>query len=246
MFGTRKTIVNQWERLQVDGPHRVLARCSRPRCSRRAAACADSRAPRSTWTSAASATRTCRGARIASPGFLVRAAVRLPVDDMIRELKYHGAIENARVLGVLLAAAAREREAPLPRLLVPVPLHAARLASAASTRRSRSRVTRGACSGVPFAGALVRRVRDTPSQTALDIGGAARATCAACSRSRVRAPRRRLVGRGARGYRRRRGDHGQHGRGAARGAARRGCQAVEVWAVARATAPARDTTATAR
>ena len=50
-----------------------------------------------------------------------------PVDDLIRQLKYHGVIANARVLGVLLAQAVDERAAALPRLLVPVPLHAARL-----------------------------------------------------------------------------------------------------------------------
>ena len=51
------------------------------------------------------------------------------LDQMIRELKYQGRIAHARVLGVLLAQAVRECGAPLPELLVPVPLHPARRAA---------------------------------------------------------------------------------------------------------------------
>ena len=51
-----------------------------------------------------------------------------PVDDLIRELKYHGVIANARVLGVLLAQAVQERGgAAAAACSCPVPLHVARL-----------------------------------------------------------------------------------------------------------------------
>ena len=92
-----------------------------------------------------------------------------PVDEMIRCLKYQGHIAHARVLGVLLAEAARQRALPLPRLLVPVPLHAARFRErgfnqAAYIARHAARML-----GIPMAAHAVRRVRDTPSQTALDV-----------------------------------------------------------------------------
>jgi ComF family protein len=93
-----------------------------------------------------------------------------PIDDLIRRLKYHGVLANARVLGVLLAQAVHKHAAPLPRLLVPVPLHISRLRErgfnqAAALARYASRMI-----GIPVAHHVVRRIRDTPSQTALDMG----------------------------------------------------------------------------
>jgi ComF family protein len=90
-----------------------------------------------------------------------------PVDGLIRRLKYHRVLANARVLGVLLADAARQRAAPLPKLLVPVPLHPARLRErgfnqAAAIARYASRMLE-----IPVAHHAARRVRDTPSQTRL-------------------------------------------------------------------------------
>jgi ComF family protein len=49
-----------------------------------------------------------------------------PVDHLVRALKFRGERVHARVLGVLLADAARNSGRPLPDLLVPIPLHAAR------------------------------------------------------------------------------------------------------------------------
>ena len=107
----------------------------------------------------------------ADPGGADLVALRYepPVDQMIRELKYQGVIANARVLGVLLAQQARQRVAPLPGLLVPVPLHPARLRErgfnqAGAIARHASRML-----GISVAPRAVRRVRDTPSQTALDV-----------------------------------------------------------------------------
>jgi ComF family protein len=168
MFGTTGGIVNQLKRLRLTGP-RALSRALAatlfpPRCClcgfRGASADLD-------LCSFCHADLPWRP-REAS-GFLVPLRFEHPVDDMIRRLKYHGAIENARVLGVLLAAAARERDLTLPRLLVPVPLHGARLRERGFNQAFALARYAGRMLEVPYARALVRRVRDTPSQTALDV-----------------------------------------------------------------------------
>jgi len=92
-----------------------------------------------------------------------------PVDDMIRELKYRGVIANARVLGVLLARAVDERATPLPRLLVPVPLHESRFRERGFNQSAALARYAGRILGIPFSNRLVRRVRDTPSQTSLNM-----------------------------------------------------------------------------
>jgi ComF family protein len=92
-----------------------------------------------------------------------------PVDDMIRELKYRGVIANARVLGVLLARAVDERATPLPRLLVPVPLHESRFRERGFNQSAALARYAGRILGIPYSNRLVRRVRDTPSQTSLSM-----------------------------------------------------------------------------
>jgi len=92
-----------------------------------------------------------------------------PVDEMIRRLKYQGQIVNARVLGVLLAQAVRERGLALPGLLVPVPLHAARLSERGFNQSSAIARHAGRMLDIPVLGAAVQRIRDTPSQTSLDV-----------------------------------------------------------------------------
>lgn len=99
------------------------------------------------------------------------AALRFewPVDDLIRQLKYSGALENARVLGELLAEAARAREPCLPQLLLPVPLHRARLAERGFNQSASIARFAGQALGIPQAWHALRRVRDTPSQTLLGV-----------------------------------------------------------------------------
>jgi len=92
-----------------------------------------------------------------------------PADDMIRQLKYHGVFANARVLGVLLAQVVDERALVLPRLLVPVPLHGARLRERGFNQALGLARYAGRMLGIPCAHAVVRRVRDTPSQTSLSL-----------------------------------------------------------------------------
>jgi ComF family protein len=104
-----------------------------------------------------------------SPGAVVAMRFARPVDDLIRELKYHGVIANARVLGVLLAQAVQERGGPLPGLLVPVPLHDSRLRERGFNQAAALARYAGRMLGVGCAHGVVRRVRDTPSQTSLSV-----------------------------------------------------------------------------
>jgi ComF family protein len=166
MFGTRESIVNQWRHFRLTAPRglsRLLAATIfPPRCC----LCA--------FEGASLDLDLCAHCHADLPWCAVEGEsltplrFEPPVDELIRRLKYQGAIANARVLGVLLADAVRRRTAPLPRLLVPVPLHPARFRErgfnqAAAIARYASRMLE-----IPMARHLVRRVRDTPSQTALD------------------------------------------------------------------------------
>jgi len=92
-----------------------------------------------------------------------------PVDEMIRQLKYRGVMAHARVLGVLIAQAARQRQSALPRLLVPVPLHSRRWKERGFNQADSIARYAGLMLDIPVSAHGVRRVRDTPSQTALDI-----------------------------------------------------------------------------
>lgn len=92
---------------------------------------------------------------------------RPPADFMIRELKFHGALCQARVLGELLAEAALAAEAPLPEVLVPVPLHWERLRErgynqAAEIARQAARRLR-----LPMRSRCLERRRDTAAQSGL-------------------------------------------------------------------------------
>ena len=116
-----------------------------------------------------------------------------PADDLIRQLKYHGVYANARVLGVLLAQAVDERAAPLPRLLVPVPLHAARLRERGFNQAVALARYAGRMLGIPIAPGVVRRVRDTPSQTSLSVDERHRNVRGAFAVSGARALRRLLA-----------------------------------------------------
>jgi len=103
------------------------------------------------------------------PGAVVAMRYAPPADELIRDLKYRATLPHARVLGVLLAQAVQERGMPLPRLLVPVPLHDARLRERGFNQAAALARYAGRMLGIPLAGAAVRRVRDTPSQTSLSM-----------------------------------------------------------------------------
>ena len=90
-----------------------------------------------------------------------------PVDALVRALKFHGERAYARLLGTLLARARAACDAPLPQLVVPVPLHPARLRErgydqAAELARFAAREL-----ALPLERGLLRRARPTRGQTAL-------------------------------------------------------------------------------
>jgi ComF family protein len=103
------------------------------------------------------------------PSMLTALRFEPPVDDLIRRLKYSGAIEHARVLGELLAHAVRSRADPLPRLLIPVPLHDSRLAERGFNQSAAIARYAGRSLSIPQAWHAVQRVKNTPSQTSLGI-----------------------------------------------------------------------------
>ncbi len=68
----------------------------------------------------------CAGCQRCPPAFdRVCAPLRYgaPVDDLIAAFKYHGQLAQGRLLAGMLADAVRAAEAPLPALLLPVPMH---------------------------------------------------------------------------------------------------------------------------
>jgi ComF family protein len=104
-----------------------------------------------------------------SPGLICALRFEAPADELIRRLKYSGVLENARVLGELLAQGVRARGGPFPRLLVPVPLHSERLRERGFNQANAIARYVGRSLGVWHAGNLLRRARDTPSQTGLGV-----------------------------------------------------------------------------
>jgi len=188
MFGTTDSIVNQWACLRLTVAQR-LARlvaaslfppkcclCGFPGASLDLDLCCFCHADLP-WLNDASST-------------MVALRFASPADDLIRQLKYHGVYANARVLGVLLAQAVSKRAAPLPRLLVPVPLHAARLRERGFNQAVALARYAGRMLKVPIAPGVVRRARDTPSQTSLSVDERHRNVRGAFAVSGARALRR--------------------------------------------------------
>ena len=128
-----------------------------------------------------------------SAGEVVAMRYAPPVDDLIRDLKYRGILPHARVLGVLLAQAVEKCGAPLPRLLVPVPLHDARLRERGFNQAAAIARYAGRMHGIPFETRLLRRVRDTPSQTSLGMDERHRNIRGAFAVNGARARRRLLA-----------------------------------------------------
>ena len=128
----------------------------------------------------------------ALPGAVVALRYAPPADELIRDLKYRGTLAHARVLGVLLAQAVAARGAPLPRLLVPVPLHDARLRERGFNQAAALARYAGTMLGIHAAPRAMVRVRDTPSQTSLSMEERHRNVRGAFAVNGVRAGRRLL------------------------------------------------------
>jgi len=111
-----------------------------------------------------------------------------PVDRYVRALKYHGARELGRALGLLLAVESR-REQPAVDALVPVPLHPRRLRERGYNQATEIARTVGYELGLPVLVGRVRRLREA-AQQAGQSAGRRRANVAAAF-----AARRDLCGR---------------------------------------------------
>ena len=90
-----------------------------------------------------------------------------PVDRLIQDLKYHGRLELSRVLGGYLAAYLQRLNDPPPDVIVPVPLHPARLRERGYNQsleiaRFVSRRLR-----IPLDWQAAKRIRQTAPQTEL-------------------------------------------------------------------------------
>jgi ComF family protein len=98
---------------------------------------------------------------------------RPPADFMVRQLKFAGDRSFARTLGLFMAETRQRIAAPLPALLVPVPLHASRLRERGFNQARELALRAGRQAGVPVARDLLRRMRATRAQSGLPAGSRA-------------------------------------------------------------------------
>lgn len=90
-----------------------------------------------------------------------------PVDALVRALKFHGERAHARLLGTLLALDRARCAAPLPDLVVPVPLHPLRLRERGYNQAAELARFAARSLALPFDRALLCRARPTRGQTGL-------------------------------------------------------------------------------
>ncbi len=127
--------------------------------------------PRCAAPLAAEAAGNCGACQQHPPGFdAAEAAFRYaaPVDRLIQDLKYHRRLALARVLGRRLADCLTARGTSLPDVIVPVPLHAARLRERGYNQSLELARVVARQLNLPLAAhGAVERVRPTASQTKL-------------------------------------------------------------------------------
>lgn len=92
---------------------------------------------------------------------------RFPVDRLLQHFKFQGQLATGRLLGELLAGQLAGRAELLPKLLVPVPLHPARLAERGFNQAAELARPLARRLGITVGHDLCRRVRDTAHQTRL-------------------------------------------------------------------------------
>ena len=90
-----------------------------------------------------------------------------PVDALVRALKFHGERCHARLFGTLLARERARRGAPLPGLVVPVPLHALRLRVRGYNQAAEIACYAARELALPLDRNALRRLRPTREQSAL-------------------------------------------------------------------------------
>jgi ComF family protein len=101
-----------------------------------------------------------------------RCYAALQYDDntgfLISGLKFHQKLNHARLLSQLLIDYLEQQRAPLPDLILPVPLHRQRLRERGYNQALEIARPIGRHFGLPIEPRLCRRVRATPAQTGLD------------------------------------------------------------------------------
>ena len=90
-----------------------------------------------------------------------------PLDALVRELKFQGALPHARLLGMLMAAH-RRRGGPLPDVIVPVPLGRGRFTERGFNQAQEIARHAARHLGLPLRPGLLRRPRETGAQSGLD------------------------------------------------------------------------------
>lgn len=91
----------------------------------------------------------------------------VPAAQAVQGLKYAARFDEARWLAEAMAAALRERDAPLPELLVPVPLHRRRLFRRGHNQALELARRLSAELGIAVDARAARRLRATPDQIGL-------------------------------------------------------------------------------
>ncbi|MGA9342551.1 MAG: ComF family protein, partial [Rhodanobacteraceae bacterium] len=91
-----------------------------------------------------------------------------PLDLLERRFKFGGDLAAGRVLGEIFADRLRAEQATLPKVLVPVPLHDARLRERGYNQSLELARPLARTFGLPLRHDIVRRIKATPPQTGLD------------------------------------------------------------------------------
>lgn len=105
---------------------------------------------------------------------LAACAYAFPLDALVQQLKFGGRLPLARPLGRLLADAVRRETGlrdgnPLPAALLPVPLHPARERQRGFNQAEAIARVVATEMRIPLLADAVRRRRDTPAQSGLDL-----------------------------------------------------------------------------
>ncbi len=87
-----------------------------------------------------------------------------PIQRYVHALKYHADFAQAQVLGTLMAQRLAQRPAPLPQLLLPVPLHPLRLMRRGYNQALELARVLGAARALPVDAHALARVRATADQ----------------------------------------------------------------------------------
>lgn len=116
----------------------------------------------------ASDCRQCRGLGPVADAVFCALRYAPPADRWVHALKYEADLTAGRRLGRLLAQAIRNEGAPLPELILPMPLHPRRLRSRGFNQATEIARWLARALAVPMVPALAWRWRETADQTHLD------------------------------------------------------------------------------